>query len=151
MANKRVLSVDYGTKRIGIATGSLETKVAFPRDTILNKGIVFVSDEIFDVCKKWEIDLIVVGMPLNMREDQSETPMIRAVDKFVEVLKKKIEESKDENISKMKVEFFDERLSSFEADSLMKSAQKKDKDRAEYRDAYAAQIILQRFFDSKEK
>jgi len=149
MANKRVLAVDYGTKRIGVATGSLETKVAFPKEVIPNKGIEFVLKEIFAFCKKWEIDLIVVGMPLNMREDQAETAMIVAVKKFVKTLKGRISASKEEYISHIEVEMFDERLSSFEADSLMKSAQKKESERVKYRDAYAAQIILQRFFDSK--
>jgi len=147
--NKRVLSIDYGTKRIGIATGSLETKVAFPRDVILNKGYDFVINEIFSLCKKWEIDLIIVGIPFNMNEEQTETKMIDAVNDFVKVLKDWISESKDEDISRISVELFDERLSSFEADSLMKSAQKKDSERGKYRDVYAAQIILQRFFDSK--
>jgi len=149
MGNKRVLSIDYGTKRIGIATGSFEGRVAFPRDVILNKGVDFVLKEVFSVCKKLEIDMIIVGMPFNMKDDQSNSRMISEVNEFVKSLKIAISESADDEIKKINVDVFDERLSSFEADALMKSAQKSEKERGKYRDVYAAQIILQRFFDTK--
>ncbi len=64
MKKGKVLAIDYGSKRIGIATGDLELKMAFPRDIIKNKGGIL--KEILDLVNELDVKLIVIGFPLNM-------------------------------------------------------------------------------------
>lgn len=128
MKKGKVLALDYGTKRIGVASGDLEHKIAFPRDVILNKGDVIAR--IFDLCKELDIVLVVVGWPLQMQEERSDNPIMAELKRFVAKLE----------AMGLKVEFLDERLSSFEAKELTGQSRNVD--------AHAAQIILQRYFDT---
>lgn len=146
----KVLALDYGKSRIGLATGDLSLKIATPRDVISAKNIDFAISNILDFCIKWEVKIIVVGLPLSMSEKQSEE-MEKSVRYFVEKIEKNIDLSENENLRNIEIILFDERLSSFEADDMMRSAGKKDCDRRKYRDSYAASVILQRFFDSIQK
>ncbi|MBD3360770.1 Holliday junction resolvase RuvX [Candidatus Peregrinibacteria bacterium] len=139
MKEEKVLALDYGRKRVGVATGDTEFGIAFPRGVILNKGISDLVDKLENLCKEIDAKLIVIGFPLNMREEQIENEIIPDVKN----LKNKLENRLDE----VKVILYDERLSSFEADKLMEEAMKSYGKKQLGRDAYAAQIILQRFFD----
>lgn len=128
MKKGKVLALDYGTKRIGLASGDLEHKIAFPRDIILNKGDAI--KRIFDLCKELDIVLVVVGWPLQMQEKRPVNPVMPQLKQFVKKLEK----------MGLKVTLLDERLSSFEAKKLTGESRNVD--------AHAAQIILQRYFDA---
>lgn len=128
MKKGKVLALDYGTKRIGLASGDLEHKIAFPRDIISNKGDAL--KRIFDLCKELDIVLVVVGWPLQMQEERSVNPIMPELKRFVERLEK----------MGLKIQLLDERLSSFEAKELTGESRNVD--------AHAAQIILQRYFDA---
>jgi len=133
MKKGKVLAIDYGSKRIGIATGDLELKMAFPRDIIKNKkGIL---KEILDLVNELDVKLIVIGLPLNMEEGHKENPIMKDVLNLVEKFEK----------AGLQVETVDERLSSFEAKDLTKPEKKGYN---QHLDAHAAQIILQRYFDN---
>lgn len=132
MRASKVLAIDYGTRYVGIATGSTETRIAFPREVILNKSRAFLMAEVTKICKDYEIDLIVIGWPQNMN-DEVETPIMKEVKKFSEEL---------ELFSHIAVELFDERLSTFEAKQMMEGFDGKRVD------SQSAQIILQRFFNN---
>ena len=127
MKKGKVLALDYGASRIGLATGDLEHKIAFPRDIIENKGDAV--ERILNLCKELDIVLVVVGLPLQMQENRQENPILKELNKFVEKLKQ----------AGLKVTFLDERLSSFEAKEMTGESRNVD--------AHAAQIILQRYFD----
>lgn len=131
MEASKVLAIDYGTRYVGLATGSMETRIAFPREVILNKSRTFLLEGIKSVCSDYGIDLIVVGWPQNMN-DELESPMMKAVGQFAREL---------ESFSGIKVELFDERLSTFEARQMMEGFEGKRLD------SQSAQIILQRFFN----
>ncbi len=132
MIASKVLAIDYGTRYVGVATGSMETRIAFPREVILNKSRAFLIAEVMNICTDYEIDLIVIGWPQNMNDDV-ETPIMKQVKQFAREL---------ENFSNIKVEFFDERLSTFEARQMMEGFEGKRLD------SQSAQIILQRFFNN---
>ncbi|MBI5753818.1 Holliday junction resolvase RuvX [Candidatus Peregrinibacteria bacterium] len=137
MEKGKVLALDYGKKRIGFASGDLEIGIAFPRMVLENKGIDFVLAKIRDICRDLEVKVIVVGLPLSMQEDQRENMILKDVKAFVEKLK--------EVFNDLEVVLFDERLSSFEAEELMREYKMDGPD-----DDLAAQIILQRFFDKNK-
>ena len=133
MNKGKVLAIDYGTKRVGIATGDLELKMAFPRTILNNKGNLF--KDILDLVHELDVKLIIVGLPLNMKDTHAENPIMKDVLKLVD----------DFKLEGIEVETIDERLSSFEAKDLSVPTKKNTKHRL---DAHAAQIILQRYFDN---
>lgn len=139
MQKGKVLCLDYGKKRIGLASGNLEDKIAFPRGVIFNKDKQKSITEIAKICAELSVVLIVVGLPLNMEGEVSKNKMVPLVQNFVNELTKRIDN--------VKVAFFDERLSSFESEKIMKEIAEKFGKTRMPNDAYAAQIILQRFFD----
>lgn len=134
LRNRKVLALDYGRKRIGVASGDLEVGIAFPRLVISNKSIDFVLNRVKALCLELDVKTIVVGLPLSMQEDQRENRIFGDVQRFVKVLAG--------NLIGIEVVLFDERLSSFEAEELMREYHMEGPD-----DDLAAQIILQRFFN----
>lgn len=129
MKKGKVLALDYGTKRIGVASGDLEFKIAFPRELIENKNDEFVLKRVTELCEELGVVLVVVGLPLKMKAEQSENKLLKQVEVFVEKLRD----------TGLKVQLVDERLSSFEASQKVGFSHKVDQ--------YAAQIILQRYFE----
>ena len=129
----KVLAIDYGKRRIGIASGDLEVGIAFPRTVIENKSREYVLGQLLKICSDIQVKMIIVGLPLSMQEDQRENRIMKDLKSFIENLKVAMKD--------IEVVLFDERLSSFEADQLMSEYNMKGPD-----DSYAAQIILQRFF-----
>lgn len=134
MTSGKILAIDYGSKRIGVASGDLEVKIAFPRIVIENKGMAFVMEKLLKICRELDVRMIVVGLPLRMEEDQKENKIMQGVKIFTKKLKNALKD--------VEIVLIDERLSSFEADELMKQYNITGPD-----DLYAAQIILQRFFN----
>lgn len=128
-----LLSIDYGEKRIGLATGDDETKIASPFLILENKGENFVLEEIKKICVKEKVDKIVVGMPLTLAGEVG--PQAKDTQQFVEFLKN--------NLSVI-VEMEDERFTSAMVDKLMAESKVKE------RDAVAAMIILQSYFDKQK-
>ncbi|MDA1060532.1 MAG: Holliday junction resolvase RuvX, partial [bacterium] len=124
----KVLALDYGSKRIGLASGDVRDGIAFPRDIFENKGDVL--DRIVSLCYELSVEVVVIGLPLSMEQQQEENPLMKGIRDFADKLGEK----------GLNIKFVDERLSSFEA------AQKTGE--REKNDAEAAQIILQRYFDS---
>lgn len=106
----RILGIDYGEARVGIAVTDELNITAQGLETIQRKGsdkiVLRRLDEIFE---KYDVDTIVVGMPLNMNGTISERAEI--TQKFVHKLKCKY--------NKMKIDTIDERLTTVEAHKTM--------------------------------
>lgn len=120
----KYLGIDWGEKRIGLALGDSETKIATPFKVV--GGI----DEIIKIIKDEDINTAVVGVPLKMGGGEKiSDEFIR----FIDLLKEKI------SIPIYKV---DERLSSKAADALAGGKKVKAE-----RDAIAAMLILQSYLD----
>lgn len=121
----RYLGIDYGTVRIGLALGDSETRLAIPFTVV--GGI----DEVIKLIEDEEIDEIVIGAPLTLKNEEGK--MRQEVERFIESIRSK----KD-----IRINIFDERLTSKAADAL-EGGKKIKADR----DAIAAMIILQSFLD----
>lgn len=123
--NKKFLGIDWGEKRIGLATADAETSIALPLKTVSNLA------EILMVITEEGIDAVVLGRPQKMNGEKADNPLwLNFVDRL------KIESGKP-------VELLDERLSSLAADALAGDAKTKAG-----RDEVAATIILQDYLDS---
>lgn len=129
----KFLGIDYGEKRVGLATGDDETRIASPFFVLENKGEEFLVNEIKNICEREGAESIVVGLPLTMAGGRG--PQADEVSRFVGMLKKNLTTP---------VETEDERFTSAMVDNLMAESGVKE------RDAVAAMIILQSFLDRKK-
>src|SRR5680860_142097 len=121
---KECLGVDWGEKRIGLAVGNDEIKIATPFKTVAN------LEELLKVIEEEEVDLLAIGNPQKMSGAAANNP--DWLD-FMARLEKK---------STCQLVLLDERLSSLAADALPGTKKTKAS-----RDEIAATLILQSYFD----
>lgn len=103
---KTLLAFDYGIKNIGVASGQTITRSANSQPPLKAKDGIPDWTQIEKLLNEWQPDLILVGLPLNM--DDSESELSARARKFANRLHGRFG---------AKVEMVDERLSSFEAKS----------------------------------
>ena len=134
----RILGIDYGEARVGIAvTDSLNITVQ-GLETIQRNGsdkvVLRRLDEIFEI---YEVDTIVIGMPLNMNGTMSERAKI--TEEFVHKLKCKY--------NKMKIETIDERLTTVEAHKTMNFLEINKNKKKNIVDTISAVYILETYLN----
>jgi putative Holliday junction resolvase len=134
----RVLAIDHGTKRMGIALSDPSGIVATPLEYVPAEPFAGFLARLKELIREKEVALILVGMPRNM--DGSYGPAAAKVQEFVAVLK--------ENIA-VPIRTWDERLTSAQANRFLLQADVRRKDRKEKVDKAAAAILLQSFLDSR--
>jgi putative Holliday junction resolvase len=135
----RLVGVDYGTRRIGLAICDADQRIASPVETLPASGTrADDADRVARWCLENEAVGIVVGLPRNM--DDSEGPQAVLTRRFADELRVR---------AGLPVELWDERLSSFEADGRMEQAGVPRSRRKGRRDAIAAQVILQSYLDGR--
>jgi putative Holliday junction resolvase len=139
-SNTRILGFDYGSKRIGIATGNTITATSQPLVTVVSTGSGPDWQEINKIINQWKPGLLVVGLPLSM--DGRETDISRKARKFGASLSGRFN---------LDVVYVDERLTSTEADRIIKNmtpeGKKISKKHISMRDNLAAQLILETYFE----
>ena len=134
----RILSIDYGEKRIGLAISDPLGFTAQGLETILNRGNRQFLAELSKICKDSQVGEIVIGLPINM--NGSRGPKAEEVLKLIPLVEKE---------TGLPVKTWDERLTSREAGRLMikeglsRERQKQNSDRL------AAPLILQSFLESR--
>src|SRR5207302_9820720 len=133
---KRVLGVDLGDARTGLALSDELRMLAHPLETIESNSAETVARRIKAIVSEKNIDCVVVGLPRNM--DGSLGKSAEQAQRFVEKLT---------GMSNCKVVTWDERLSTVAADRALQTAGKKTRETKGIRDQVAAQIILQSYLD----
>ena len=134
----RVLAIDHGTKRMGIAISDPSGMIAQPLEFIPAEPFAPFLERLKELILEKEVDMILVGMPRNM--DGSYGPAAAKVQEFVAVLKETIA---------IPIKTWDERLTSAQANRMLVQADVRRKDRKEKVDKAAAAILLQSFLDSR--
>ncbi len=132
----RYLAIDYGEKRTGLAICDAGEVIASPLAVVF--GQPELIPRILDVVKSESVEEIVIGLPLNM--DGTEGPQVKRVKSFADRLKEHID---------IPIHFYDERLSSFEAEKKLSGVDLTRKGKKKRLDAVAAAAILQSFLDEK--
>jgi len=136
----RFLALDVGGRRVGVAVGSQETGLATPLEVIARAADdKNVWRRLREMVRVEQATRIIVGDPVNM--DGSAGDQALAVRAFARRLKGALRQ--------VRVEMFDERLSSFSADEWMARDGLRPADRRRRRDAYAAAVILLDYFASE--
>ena len=134
MKSLKLMALDVGTKRIGIALADSFIKIAIPFTTVeINNDVDSAIKQIIEIISKEEIDILVVGLPRN--QSGEETSQTAYTKEFV----KKIEYSVD------KICFQDESLTSIQAEDRLKSYGK-PYSKGDI-DMNAASIILQDYLE----
>lgn len=126
------MSIDYGSKRIGIAVSDELHLIAHPLSVIKNDKHVF--DKIRDLVTKHNVGKIVVGIP----EWEKESQIIPEIKQFVEKLK---------SLLNVEIEFVNEFYSTKIATEKIVSLGKKLKKYKHKLDSYAACVFLQEYLD----
>ena len=140
-SNARILGVDFGLKRVGLAVCDKNQILATPLNAVKTKSMQMSIDLVAAVCKEQEVGGVVVGLPLNL--DGSESVQSGRARAFARNLGK---------VTGLPVELYDERLSTVEADELLIEAGVKNAEqRANLVDSMAAKVILQSYIDNKQK
>jgi putative Holliday junction resolvase len=126
----QIVAFDFGTKKIGIAVGQTQTMTSSPLDIVFSKNNKINWDGIMTILEEWKPGLILVGKPLNM--DGTDSDIMEKVDIFYKKLEK---------LTKVKCEYVDERLTSFEA------RQNQGELKTDLIDAHAAKILIDNWFN----
>ena len=134
----RVLAIDHGTKRMGIALSDPSGMIALPLEFVPAEPFNAFLERLKTLIREKEVEMILVGMPRNM--DGSYGPAAAKVREFVAVLKETIA---------IPVQTWDERLTSAQANRFLIQADVSRKNRKDKVDQAAAAILLQSFLDSR--
>ena len=133
----RILGVDYGDVRTGLAVSDPSGFLASGIGTIRPGGMRKTAEAVAEEAKKQNAVLIVIGLPKNM--DGSEGFRAEAVRAFAALLAEYTE---------IPYEFYDERLSTAAAHQILNLTETGGKKRKNVIDTLSAQIILQNYLDS---
>jgi putative holliday junction resolvase len=132
----RLLAIDHGTKRIGIAVSDELKIIAQPLEFIPSEPFAGVVARLQQLIVEKEIELVYVGMPRNM--DGSYGPAAEKVREFIDKLTPQIS---------VPIKTLDERLTSAQANRVLLQGNVRRADRKQKVDAMAAAILLQGHLD----
>jgi putative Holliday junction resolvase len=133
----RLLGLDYGTKRVGLALSNLDQTIATPHETYERKDDVQDARHLARTVQEYSVVGLVVGLPVHISGDEGEKAReARAFGTWAA------------RATKLPVAFTDERYTTAQADEHLFAAQVSPKKRRALRDMLAAQILLQSFLDS---
>ena len=139
----RILGLDVGDRTVGVAVSDPLGIIATGITTIERVGIRKDTGKIIDYIKEYGCETVVIGLPLNL--DDSDSIQTEKVREFRTMLENKLRSSGE--LSKVKVEWQDERYSTSEAEEVLIEANMSREDRKKIIDRQAAIVILQRYLD----
>ena len=136
----RILAVDYGEKRIGLAVSDELGITASPLTTLMHRSDEETVRHIAQLASKLKVAQIVIGLP--RRTDAQEGEMERRVKAFAEKLRQAVS---------VPVVLFDERFTTRIAEQVLLEADLSRRKRKQVRDRLAAVILLLSYLDSQRE
>jgi len=136
----KILAVDLGRVRTGVAVSDLTGLIASPVGTITERDTEKLADMIAGMAKEHGVSEIVVGHPRNMDGTRGESA--RLAESFAELLAKK---------TGLPVKLWDERLTTMSAIGILNETNVRGRKRKEVVDTVAATLILQDYLNSKRE
>jgi putative Holliday junction resolvase len=133
----RILALDHGTKRIGVAISDELKLIAQPLEFIPAEPFAGFLTRLKEIIREKEVEMILIGMPRNM--DGSYGPATLKVREFIGVLKIGVT---------IPIQTWDERLTSAQAQRFLIEGGVRREKRKEKVDKMAAAILLQSYLDS---
>lgn len=132
-----LIGIDHGAKSLGIAVSDHERRISSPLTTIRARRFNERIRQLQTVCDQRDVAGVVIGLPRNM--DGTEGPRCQSVRAFARNLASRVD---------LPITFWDERLSTHEAESMMIDAGVDRRRRSESIDRVAASLILQGALDA---
>jgi putative Holliday junction resolvase len=132
----KILGIDPGKKRVGLAIGNCRFRIATGYKTIKYGSKEKFINTLQSIVEEEEIDLVVIGLPKNMNGTEGESANFSK--RLADLIKRNLN---------LKVEFVDERLTTEEAIRQIHQAEKKVGKSKETIDMLSAAIILQSYLD----
>lgn len=139
MSSKRILGVDYGDARTGLAVSDPTGLLAGGIGVIQSGYDRGCAKEIVQAAEQYDVCRIVIGKPLNMNGTAG--PRAQKVDALIEILRE---------MTQLPIDTFDERLTTVAAHLYLSESNIKSKKRKKVVDALSAQIILQNYLDARK-
>ena len=136
--SKRLMGLDFGKARIGIAFSDIMGFLATPHSTLKRTNKEDDIKYLTNLINEKNVDTVVIGLPFEMSGNKGE--IANAVEEFANKLKES---------ANVKIVFVDERLSSVEAEEQLKQTIKSWEKRKQLLDQVSASIILQTYLDTK--
>lgn len=140
MQYSRIMGIDYGDKRIGIALTDLMHVIASPFEVYKTVNSNADIEHLQKIIEEQEVETLVIGLPLNM--DGSEGERARKTRLFGSNIADK---------SNVNIVFQDERLTSFEADNILSDAKVRTDKRKDLIDKLSACLILESYLNERSK
>ena len=137
--NERIVALDIGDVRIGVAVSDPTRSIAMPVEVISRVGWGPDIRKISEICNRYETDLIVSGLPLNM--DGTEGFQAKKVRDFCGQLER----------AGLHIIFQDERLTTVAAENALLEGNISRLDRKHNVDKIAAALILERWLNEQNK
>ena len=134
----RILGIDYGDRRVGLAVSDPTHVIAQPLTTIIREGSEAWWDQLAAIIAEQEVETIVVGYPRTLKGTSSR--QTEAVDRFITRLQDR---------ESLPIYRYDERLTSVAARRVLQQQGIKTGHRKEMVDRTAAALILQDYLDSQ--
>ncbi len=134
----RILGLDVGERRIGVAVADQRVRVALPVAVVERRELPADLDAIARLAQDQGAEAIVIGLPISL--NGSLGPQAEVVKAFGRELSARLS---------LPIEYWDERLSTVEAQRRLTSAGKKGPKAKAQRDALAAAIVLQSYIDGQ--
>lgn len=133
----RILGLDHGTRRIGVALSDEMRLIAQPLEYIPSEPFAEFVERLGKILREQNVELIVIGLPRNM--DGSYGPAAEKVREFVQALAAKIN---------VRIKLWDERLTTVQAQRVLIQGGTRRQQRKQKVDQIAAAILLQSYLDS---
>ena len=134
----RLLGIDYGTVRVGVAVCDVEQRLASPYESYTRRSRKTDAEFFRNCVREFEAVGLVIGLPLHMSGEESDKS--REARQYGRWLSR---------VTELPVAWQDERLSTAQADVLLHSADLSARRRRQHRDKLAAHIILQSWLDHR--
>jgi len=132
----RILGLDIGSKRIGIAISDAEGRIAFPSGKIERQGRERDMEALRTLIVERDVERVVVGLPKHM--DGREGVEARAAREFAADLAR---------VAELPVDTLDERWTTVEAERVLRESGRRGKKKRDVIDSVAASIILGTYLD----
>ena len=136
----RILGVDLGRRRVGVAVSDPTGLIASPLTVVEVRGIKDAVRRVLEICREQQAERVVVGLPVTLGGELG--PQAREVLEFVEALRRE---------SPVPVETWDERLSTVGATRLLRAGGHDTRSMRGRVDAAAAAFMLQGYLDSRRQ
>ncbi|MFH0820863.1 MAG: Holliday junction resolvase RuvX [Candidatus Peregrinibacteria bacterium] len=139
MNKGKYLGLDFGDRRVGVAISDVDKSIVFPREAITYERSADLLTTLQVLCTEESVTKIVIGLPIQMDGTIGEQ-----VAKTYEFGKKL-----STALPNMSVEYFDERLTTQEAQIRLHAQGIKAKDQKGLKDSLSAQLILETYLESR--